>query len=972
MKFPTTILGLTGGWRFGSIPNVPGRRNAIGDFGRLQNDTKGAEMKIFARCILWLAAFPAVAGIVELSWIETLKDAQQWILSGYAPAATDRIEFKFLIPEIFCWHERSIACAFGRKRESGSFGFGYWYNDMGYATHGCPRVYAGTWPQGFNSGNAAEWDLKAGVEYGVAVDPVQKKMTLRFGETVLETQIGVGAIDPVAPFLFFAAYRKDNDGAIIPEGGFDSYTQVRLYHFRGYGADGALKFDAVPAARTGEGMPEYGLYDRIGQVFYPGNGNAPLKIPAQEAIPVRVDRADYGSDEAAGEALAATLEDPMIGEGARVTVASGTKDSPKRYRINRSLTLKAACITLEGDGEDAEGAVIDAGGETAAIFAPAASHSCRVTGVTVVNARGHWSESDKRQYAGGITLLGECSVVSNCVVRNCVNGGDGIEIRGGGVCIAGSEMVDTLVENCVVSNEQNAVTGYGNAMLYGGGACAETMRRKSDNKAFHCRVLRTEISNCRGYNNQTNYGGKGVGRVKGGGLYASGEESVVAECHIHHNGFVMGEAQVWLCGQGDGRVSGWANYGAGVALDGGASIYDSLVLTNSSPAGFTGVWFGSHKGRAAGCTIAGNAMKSKYIDFGAPVGVGPVGSELRNCLIDGNCSWSGQFDNYAGGAGIQAGAQVTDCVFSGNAASNCWGGAITMNAGNPDSPAVLSNVVFRGNSYCAIGLRSTKYGALEVRDCWFDGNEGKEEAGSAIVASLNADGGAVFRNCYVLRNHGGNGTVSVASSHNNGGTARLEFENCTFAANTNRGAVLWHYGCGYSDNYNYNAANYYPVNCVFAGNCGAGGNSNREIPGLPAKYSIATNATHCYDTCAGAGFPSDMSRDYRNRTGADFPPGFRDAAAGNYALRPQSRLRNGGLRREWMGDGTRKSAVQDMGDGAWTESPLKFIRVRGKTLPVGVTVVRCNPAPRLDWTAQIPDIGCSEYFVNRYFHIVIR
>lgn len=352
------------------------------------------------------------------------------------------------------------------------------------------------------------------------------------------------------------------------------------------------------------------------------------------------------------------------------------------------------------------------------------------------------------------------------------------------------------------------------------------------------------------------------------------------------------------------------------------------------------------------------------------------GHTLKDCMICFNTNMmTGSWESGGGGVKISGKyGTVIGGVIRGNHAASGRGGGVDVfhTAAGDGHEWTFTNVVFDANDATLAGggggtsaLHLYVTGKVTVRDCWFTGNTSPAGASAGQMLFMDfrkEEAGLEVRNCLFARNES-KAPVNVVEGMFAGWAV---FENCDFAENTVGDTVMWPYNW---ESGRFQQARERTVlrNCVMWGNRKANG---AVANGLPGAYAQTLSVTNCWDEtragfAEGEGAPANWSA-------ADFGPGFRDAARGNYALRPNSGLRDKGARLEWMGEADRKSPVKDLGDGTWTERAAARIRVRGREFEVGAVVERNNARARVDWVTGLPDLGCGEFVPDTSFVIYVR
>ncbi|MDD5704572.1 MAG: right-handed parallel beta-helix repeat-containing protein [Kiritimatiellae bacterium] len=310
--------------------------------------------------------------------------------------------------------------------------------------------------------------------------------------------------------------------------------------------------------------------------------------------------------------------------------------------------------------------------------------------------------------------------------------------------------------------------------------------------------------------------------------------------------------------------------------------------------------------------LGANAVRCVYLRNGASL-AGFTLTNGRTLKTGGHY----QFDRAGGGAVIHAGCVVSNCVLTGNKASDYGGGAYLPQ----NSAGTLVDCTVRNNATTQWSGGVQNEGGT-IRDCVIDGNYGDMYCGGVIMAF-----GATLSHCVVSNNSSryGPGGVYLVS----GGT----IDNCLVANNAvnvshataNRPCGIW---------LDASTAPQIVDNCTIANNRGkkngggvgfTGGSSNAMRNCIvwgntdaddtySNVYVSAASATVIDYTCSG---PAQTAYGAGN-IGGD--PRFADAGAENFHLKVSSPCINHGLNTSWMTnavdlDGTAriKRDVVDMG-----------------------------------------------------------
>lgn len=282
-----------------------------------------------------------------------------------------------------------------------------------------------------------------------------------------------------------------------------------------------------------------------------------------------------------------------------------------------------------------------------------------------------------------------------------------------------------------------------------------------------------------------------------------------------------------------------------------------------------------------------------------PAGAGGLAS-LYACWVE-NCDFvrnvsvatNARESTWFGALHAGASSRILSCRFDGNSAS--YGGA----AGFGEN-VQYSNCTFTANasSYgVAFGLKSS----TRFESCVFTNNNADCYAAVSAMPS--------FRNC--LFANPGRTACHVIMGH-----GVLSAENCTFVKNNTAVAV---------DGLSGSRATVALVNCLFNGN----------TADFTRGDGAASEVTFALTNCCATAFPA-AHVDLHDCLVSD-RPGFVDAAAGDYRLRPSSRCREKGLLLDWMtGSAVDLAGIPRVIDG-------------------GVKTLAENPA-------ALPEIGCYECY----------
>ncbi len=254
------------------------------------------------------------------------------------------------------------------------------------------------------------------------------------------------------------------------------------------------------------------------------------------------------------------------------------------------------------------------------------------------------------------------------------------------------------------------------------------------------------------------------------------------------------------------------------------------------------------------CIFSGNTASdyggAAYNEFSSPV--------LANCSFISNSAQNG--------GGIyndeESAPNLTNCSFSGNSAQ--YGGGIYN--GHDSAPSTLTHCTFSGNSASGSGGGMYISAALALTDCAFSNNSASVYGGGIYISSASPTLTRCTFNGNWASTYGG-GVYTRYSS--------LTVTNCTFCGNSTSG----HGGAMYN--------HYYAVptlsNCIFRNNQADGGGN--EIDNYTSAAPVVS-----YSNIDGSGgsdaWDTTLGTDNGNNIDAD--PGFTDSDAGDYSLLPDS------------------------------------------------------------------------------------
>lgn len=271
---------------------------------------------------------------------------------------------------------------------------------------------------------------------------------------------------------------------------------------------------------------------------------------------------------------------------------------------------------------------------------------------------------------GGGIYMNRGGIVSNCVISGNTAGpaGDG----GGGVLTYyGGEVYDSVIISNSASYNASECRGggvslyyygivsnctiTGNTITYYGGGVA--IYQCSSGGVFHCSISNNAATN--------SYSGRG------GGVWCSSAGSI-SDCEILDNDAAYYGGGVWCdttaCVVSNSIIKG--NYalwqGGGLAFMQNGTLINSVVLSNSATYG-GGMYTGSGS-KISGCEVRGNmAFGTGSTDGGGGL-YGSGAYYVTNCLFTGNTA-----SNRGGGVYWDNGGRFYYCTIAGNTASNAGG-----------------------------------------------------------------------------------------------------------------------------------------------------------------------------------------------------------------------------------------------------------------------------------------------------------
>ena len=640
--------------------------------------------------------------------------------------------------------------------------------------------------------------------------------------------------------------------------------------------------------------------------------------------------APSGSDDNDGTSAAAPFATPAKAfeqlhekkTAGEIVIAPGVYTLSDTLRMSAD-TSESRRVIVRGSTGKPEDVVLDAHGAFKVMIANGA---VTVDGVTLANGitANVASPISQKGTAGGIAIgtAGHNipTIVTNCIVRGCTNAyTSGYVNKAAGVTLLSN---GALLVDCVVSNNTAAYQGCGiNFCATNATARKCLIQDNTATGASAAPVIADASGGFSGFGRlidctvQTNMavrfaGVAGVGYIEGCAIRGNVQTgtSTGAAVHAPKDNFCMTNCVV------AGNVS--TNGAAPVTLDGA-----NPVVTD--------------------CEFSDNIVKQA----GGAIQIGASGGLITDCRFLRN-SVSGSGDVYGGGALYILGAlRVENCLFDANKADEAGGGAAYIRSAGADASFVnctfISNTVARGSNLRGGGgiylIGSAK---LTLDSCLFEGNRAATSAvGGAVMLRAQVTGGrCASTNCVFAGNYGRYGGA-IATAPSDTTPVFATFERCVFTNNSSAymgGAV---YLREIPDD---NATPFTIRNSFFAGN-----HSGRQGGALYCASSNAWEVANCTVAAnrtdgdyAGGGLcqswggrivntvladnktnGSEADRDWSDDFGTwlnclSWPgatehmmvangcfvanPKFKNAAGGDYSLKPTSPCVDAGRTEGWM------------------------------------------------------------------------
>lgn len=326
---------------------------------------------------------------------------------------------------------------------------------------------------------------------------------------------------------------------------------------------------------------------------------------------------------------------------------------------------------------------------------------------------------------GGNPLATDCKIWNNeCRAGDISSGYGSAHGGGGGVCI-----ITGLVQCCFIT---------GNKSLYIGAA--------GNNSGGGVFIRGGVVSNCTIAGN--------VGRTGGGIRTSLGVPGMIVDCSISNNVAIDIAAGASLQGGiiiGGSVSSNAAARYAGLYLSRGAMVSNCLVSLNTST---SGAWNGvgvvmllnDEGSLVTDCVISGNFTSLAGTGAGGGVSCYYPQNRVVNSSILNNTSHSHGGGVYIYGNNAPGGGTVSNCIISGNASTNYYGGGVYMiQGGTLRNCLIYSNQALRaGGVYLVNGYINTS----RVSGCTIVANRTTTSyAGGMIIDNSNE----VF-NCIIASN----------------------------------------------------------------------------------------------------------------------------------------------------------------------------------------------------------------------------
>jgi len=336
----------------------------------------------------------------------------------------------------------------------------------------------------------------------------------------------------------------------------------------------------------------------------------------------------------------------------------------------------------------------------------------------------------------------------------------------------------------------------------------------------------------------------------------------------------------------DGKYTNWVGAATNIQLAVDASIANDTVLVSNgvydTGGKVTPSYFSSNR-VYVGANITLRSVNGPELTIikGQEAPIGGCGTGAARCvylgagtlmgftLTNGYTTTNGQFyyDRGGGGVFIASGANVSNCIITGN---TCGGGGNGYGAGAVflDGTGTMNNCILKFNRAIGFGGGVHMAGGT-MNNCTIADNYASARAGGVRIDGSNA----VIKNCLVVRNVSGGmaGGIELESG--------CAMYSCTVASNrsvSGGGGIYFGYYAGAG------TAN----NCIIWGNIGVP-SSNNDIA-VNSGFTAVMNYS-CW--------PTQMNLGQGNIYG---DPLFVDTNTANYRLTANSPCVNTGTNQSWM------------------------------------------------------------------------
>ena len=524
------------------------------------------------------------------------------------------------------------------------------------------------------------------------------------------------------------------------------------------------------------------------------------------------------------------------------------------YRLMKGVytntfIIKKCNVTIRGWNASRDEVIIDGQGERRGIrmntYDRSGYTNCQVIGLTVRNCRISTYSSNNGYNGAGIMMMSDDFLVSNCVVRSCVQAGvnpdnsDQFNTGGGMSLLYRGKVIDCEISGC--------------SAPAGGGISTP----------FNQADASYEIRGCTITNNHATYKSK----YGGGGIMAQ-FGVIISDCHIAGNSSANLGGGIYFTDY-NGKVSTIDN-----------EVRDSQIVSNTAKNG--------------GGAYVGKGLTNRFFRV----------AFVGNCATNANTGSDAGGGLWANSDALNYLVVGSGCSFVGNRALGGPAGGLSA-GGIGFQP--MSNVLFRANSAYNIGggARLSSIADALITDCIFDANSvsGVETgaAGGALVAGSGHGHVATICNCLFTDNVVSNGVGGAIGNAATRSITNYVF-NCTFVNNGVCGSVAGN-DQGTGGAIGAVSAHYCVSNSVFYGNWAVKQNNVQIGHGNGGRATVAdVGLGHSYENKLVKG---NMMQDGVNGCiVAEGDPGFTDAANGDYTLTKDSILVDKGVHQDWMDSAT--------------------------------------------------------------------